>query len=60
VRRRAGGRDVSALRGSARMSTGAWVGAGGRARARAHAGEAGWGSINWLLASIGPVGGWFR
>jgi hypothetical protein len=28
-----------------------WAGAGARAR---------WGLIGWLLASVGPVGGWFR
>jgi hypothetical protein len=51
-----GGHDVSAPRGSARTGAGARAGANGRAGA----GEAGWGSIGWLLASVGPVGGWFR
>jgi hypothetical protein len=41
------GHDVSAPHGSARTGVGA------------RSGEAGWGLIGWLLASIRPVGGWF-
>jgi hypothetical protein len=51
-----GGHDVSAPRGGTHTGAGARAGANGRAGA----GEAGWGSIGWLLASVGPVGGWFR
>jgi hypothetical protein len=51
---------VSAPCRSTGTGTGAQVGADGRAGAGARTGEAGWGSIGWLLVSVEPVGGRFR